>query len=88
MSDDEQRFWLRRYVLRPPDERRRAFVPLLAEAVYRLGSAAHAFVTLAHYSEAGNSARIGYVPPGARGRLQGNLAASSAPSETPPLPRA
>ena len=90
MMDPRQRqAWLRRYVLRPPAERRRALVPLLAEATYRLGTAAHAFVNWAHFDQlGGGQGAIRYVPPGARLRLQGRYATGAPPApEAAPLPR-
>jgi choline dehydrogenase-like flavoprotein len=80
MAPLERRAWLRRHVLRPPNERRRAFIPPLAEVAYRIGSAAHAFVSWAHYDQLGGRAAIGYVPPGARPRLQGRYASGTPPS--------
>lgn len=89
MMDTRQRqAWLRRYVLRPPMERRRAFVPLLAEAMYRLGTAAHAFINWAHFDQLGGQGAVRYVPPGARPRLQGRYASGAPPAPAAaPLPR-
>lgn len=50
--------------------------------VYELGTAAHAFVTLAHYASLRGRARTGYVPPGARERLQGSHVLGSAPGSS------
>jgi len=86
LAPDQRRAWLRRYVLRPPAERRRAFIPPLAEAIYRLGSAAHAFVSWAHFDQLGGRGAIGYVPPGARSRLQGRYATHPPPSLHPVAP--
>jgi choline dehydrogenase-like flavoprotein len=71
MSPEERHYALRKYVLRPPTERARALVPPLAEIVYKLGTSAHAFVALAHYSSSKSQRETGYVPPDARARLQG-----------------
>ncbi|MCI0489622.1 MAG: GMC family oxidoreductase N-terminal domain-containing protein [Blastocatellia bacterium] len=79
MRRDERRFFLRKYILRPPRERIKAFVPAAAEAVYKIGVAAHAFITLAHYADARGWEEVGYIPPDARDRLQGD------PSARPPL---
>ena len=75
MGPEERRFVLRKHVLRPPSERARAIVPPLAEAIYKLGTAIHAFVTLAQYSGRKGRSAIGYVAPGARARLQASHAA-------------
>lgn len=75
MGTEERRYVMRRHVLRPPSERARAMIPPLAEAIYKLGTAVHAFITLAQYSGRKGRSAIGYVAPGARARLQGNHAA-------------
>jgi len=80
MSRDERRSLLRRSVLRPPDERARALFPSFAEQLYRLGTAAHALLTLAHFANMKGGQQIGYVPPDARDRLQGD-----APKHQPPF---
>ncbi|HUF10521.1 MAG TPA: GMC family oxidoreductase N-terminal domain-containing protein [Rhodothermales bacterium] len=72
MSRDEQRWFLRRYILRLPQERTRAIVPILAEIVYKLGTAVHALVTLAHYSGKRGWGDTGFIPADARKRLQGD----------------
>ena len=73
MDAGYQRHFLRRYMLRPPDERRRAIIPGLAEAVYKIGTAVHALITLAHYTNLKTKGTIGYIPPEARDRLQGDI---------------
>lgn len=80
MSPDEQRFFLRKYVLRPPDEIASAWVPSLAETTFKLGTAVHALITMGHYSSRNGGAEAGYVPPDARDRLQNGLPAYAPPS--------
>ncbi|TNF24208.1 MAG: GMC family oxidoreductase [Deltaproteobacteria bacterium] len=70
MSRDERRYFLRRHVLRPPDERMRAFLPELAELTMTLGMGVHTLVTMGHYELRQSWAETGYVPPDARERLQ------------------
>ena len=87
MDREHQRSFLRLYVLRPPAERGKSFIPELAELVYKVGSAAHALTTLAHFSQNKNSAAIGYVPADARDRLQGDYPSGPPPfAEVAPLP--
>src|SRR5205085_12284835 len=50
MSRDEQRYFLRRSLLRPPRERARAFVPPLADIAYKIGIAVQALITFAHFT--------------------------------------
>ncbi|MGH2568922.1 MAG: GMC family oxidoreductase N-terminal domain-containing protein, partial [Bacteroidota bacterium] len=87
MSSDERRYLLRKKILRPPAERRRALIPALAELVYKLGNAVHALVTLAHYSHPKARHEIGYIPADARDRLQGDYPSSPPPfASVAPLP--
>ena len=83
MSSSEGRYFLRKYSLRPPRERARAFVPLLADFAARIGGAVQAFVTVAHYTTIRGWEEIGYIPPDARDRLQGDFPAYPAPSREP-----
>ena len=71
MSEEEQKYFLRTYLIRPERERRRAFSPELAEVAFQLGVAAQSVVLFAAYGSLARQERIGYVPPGARARLQG-----------------
>jgi hypothetical protein len=80
MSRDEQRYFLRKSLLRPPRERARAFVPLLADLAYKIGLAVHALITFAHFTTLKGWMEAGYIPPDARNRLQGNY-----PSQVPPF---
>lgn len=87
MSSDEGRRFLRKYVLRPPRERMRAFVPLLADFAYKMGMAVDAFVTFAHFTTVKGWEEVGYIPPDARDRLQGEYPAYAAPAkDAAPLP--
>lgn len=70
MSPDEQRYFLRHYLLRRPEECRRACMPAFADFARGLTVAAHAIVTFATYSQIRRHAYMNYVPPGARDRLQ------------------
>ncbi|MEA2166624.1 MAG: hypothetical protein QOK37_4751 [Thermoanaerobaculia bacterium] len=80
MSRDEQQYFLRYYIMRTPRECARSFVPLIAELAYQLGTASHAFATLAHYTTPKGWEETGYIPPDARDRLQ-----KDHPTERPPL---
>jgi hypothetical protein len=81
MDREEQRYFIRKYVLRKPSERDKAVIPYLAEQVYKIGTAIHALITLAHYSQLNERKAIGYIPPDARDRLQGDYTSSEPPSE-------
>jgi len=86
MSPEERAYFLRKYVLRPPNERARAFIPLLADLVQQLGIAAHAFVTLAHYSHRKGHEDI-WIAPDARDRLQGEVPTAPPPGKELELPK-
>jgi hypothetical protein len=87
ISREEQRYFIRKYVLRNPIERDRAMLPPLAEQVYKIGTAVHALITLAHYSQLNERKAIGYIPPDARDRLQGDYPAFEPPlADAAPLP--
>ncbi|HEV8483466.1 MAG TPA: GMC family oxidoreductase N-terminal domain-containing protein, partial [Blastocatellia bacterium] len=87
MSNEEGRYFLRRYLLRSPRERARAFVPLIAGFAYRIGTAVQAFVTFAHFTTIPGWGEIGYIPPDARDRLQGDAPVYRPPMKyTAPLP--
>ncbi len=81
MSSDEGRRFLRKYVLRPPRERVRAFVPLAADFAYKIGMAVDAFITFAHYTTIKGWEEVGYIPPDARDRLQGDYPSYAAPAK-------
>lgn len=88
MAADERLYFLRRSLIRPEDERRRAFVPELAEVAYELAVAAQSLVLFGAYAGRARQEAIGYVAPGARDRLQGLGAPDPPPlREIPPLPQ-
>ncbi|MDH3253161.1 MAG: hypothetical protein OEM41_10240, partial [Ignavibacteria bacterium] len=84
MSTSEQRWMMRRYVLRPRYERSISLVPELADFMYQIGDAVHALVTLAYYTTERAHARVGYVLPDARERLQKDTADLRPPIKTAP----
>ena len=87
MSKEEGRYFLRKYLLRRPQERMRSFIPVFADIVYLLGVSIHAFSTLAHYSNRKKTHAIGYIPPDARDRLQADYPTTAPPlKQTAPLP--
>ncbi len=81
MSSDEGRHFLRKYVLRPPRERLRAFVPAVADFAYKIGMAVDAFITFAHFTTIKGWEQVGYIPPYARDRLQGDYPSYAAPAK-------
>ncbi|WP_257446721.1 GMC family oxidoreductase N-terminal domain-containing protein [Archangium lipolyticum] len=81
MSPEEQRYFLRKYLIRHEHERQRSFVPELAGLAYQLAVAAHSVVLFAVYASRARQGRIGYVPPGGRLRLQGDSPSSAPPSQ-------
>ncbi|MBI5471008.1 MAG: GMC family oxidoreductase [Ignavibacteriae bacterium] len=88
MSRDEQRWMLRRYMLRARHERVKAALPALAEFLYQIGDICHALVTLSYFTTQRSWRQVGYVEPDARERLQGEMAASRPPLgvDAAPLP--
>ena len=90
MSRVEQRWMLRRYVLRPSYERAKAELPAVAEFMFKIGDIAHALVTLAFFTTGRATAQTGYVLPDARERLQRDIAIERPPvgSEPRSFPRA
>jgi hypothetical protein len=88
MQRDEQRFYLRKYFLRNEMERRSALIPPLAELAFTVGTALNSMISFANYSYINVRAAMGYVPPDARDRLQGDFAAKAPPfDQIAPLPR-
>lgn len=89
MSRQEQRWMLRRYMLRPNYERAKSVIPPFSELMYQIGDVAHALVTLGYFSSPTGQRQIGYVPPDARGRLQPEIAELRPPDnvQPPPLPQ-
>ncbi len=89
MSRAEQRWLLRRHMLRPNYEREQAPVPALAELRYQIADILHALVSFAYFTSARGHAQIGYVLPDARERLQGEIATQRPPdnAQEAPLPK-
>ncbi|HET6510556.1 MAG TPA: GMC family oxidoreductase N-terminal domain-containing protein, partial [Candidatus Kapabacteria bacterium] len=87
MSRSERLRILKKQVMRKPEERARSFSPELADMLFRLGSASHALVTLAHYTHIRSREKTGYVTPDARDRLQGDTVSGAPPFiDVAPLP--
>ncbi len=72
MSRDEQRWFLKKYLLRSPLECRKSFIPVLADAGFQIGLAVNAMIMFANYSNINTRKEIGYIPLNARDRLQGS----------------
>jgi choline dehydrogenase-like flavoprotein len=88
LSEEEQKYFLRQYLIRPQRERQRSCLPEIAEVAFQLGVAAQSVVLFAAYGSLTRQERIGYVPPGARARLQGETPSGPPPSAgVAPLPR-
>lgn len=88
MSVDEQRWFLRKYMLRLPHEKKKAFIPLLAEISWQIGMAVNAMVMFANYSYIKARKDIGYIPFDARDRVQGDYADYPPPFKgIAPLPK-
>ncbi|MBS1902672.1 MAG: GMC family oxidoreductase [Bacteroidetes bacterium] len=87
MAPDEQRYFLRKYLMRTPREREQAFVPELAELSAQIGLASYSLVANAYYSLPNNRAAIGYIPTEARAAIQGELRTELPPTTgVAPLP--
>jgi choline dehydrogenase-like flavoprotein len=82
METGEQRYLLSRYFLRDENERRRAFIPPLAEIAFQIGLSLNSIISFANYSYINVRDKMGYVPPDARDRLQGDFAAYRPPHRT------
>lgn len=79
MDLENRKYFLRKYVLRPPNERAKSYIPILADLVYKLGTAVHALITMAHYNNLKAKSKIGFVPIEARDRLQSDYALAPPP---------
>ncbi len=82
MSRDEQRYYLRKYFLRNENERNIALVPPLAELAFTIGTTLNSIISFANYSYINVRSGMGYVPPDARDRLQGDFAKYNPPHRT------
>ena len=88
LSRAEQRYFLSRYIFRNEFERKRAFIPVVADIAYQIGMALNSIVMFAHYSTLNVRHKVGYVPADARDRLQGDIATARPPfSNTAALPK-
>ncbi len=82
MNHEEQRYFLRKYFLRNENERNQAFIPPLAEFAFQIGMSLNSIVSFANYSYINVRNDMGYVPPDARDRLQGDFAAYRPPHKS------
>ncbi|MEO6695413.1 MAG: GMC family oxidoreductase N-terminal domain-containing protein, partial [Ignavibacteria bacterium] len=81
MSREEQRWFLKKYILRSPAECSKGFVPLIADFSFQIGLAVNAMIMFANYSNLNTRNDIGYVPQDARDRLQGDTPLYEPPFE-------
>jgi len=87
MSRDEQRWFLKKYLFKNKNEIRRSLVPIAAEFGFQIGLAVNAMIMFANYSNINERNRIGYIPPDARDRLQGDFPLYQPPfKNAAPLP--
>jgi len=87
MSREEQRWFLKKYMLRDPVECSKSFVPMFADMGFQIGLAANAMIMFANYSDINVRKKIGYVPFYARDRMQKEIPTDGAPYENIfPLP--
>ena len=84
MSRDEQRWMLRRYVIRPNYERARALIPAVADAMFMMGDSVHSLLTFGYFSSSSGQAFVGYVLPNGRERLQADIAVKRPPEADQP----
>ena len=82
MNHEEQRYFLRKYFLRNENERNSAFIPPLAEIAYEIGLTLNSIISFANFSYINVRNEMGYVPPDARDRLQGDFAKYPPPHKT------
>lgn len=88
MSRDEQRWFLKKYLFRSPAECMKSFMPDIAMFGNQTGIAVNAMVMFANYSNINERSKIGYIPPDARDRLQGDAPLYDAPfRNVSPLPK-
>ena len=88
MSRDEQRWFLKKYLFRSPAECMKSFIPDIALFGNQTGIAVNAMVMFANYSNINERSKIGYIPPDARDRLQGDAPMFEAPfRNVSPLPK-
>ena len=82
MQRDEQRYYLSRYFFRNEWQRKRAFIPPLAELAYQIGLSLNSIIMFAHFSTINVRNAMGYVPVNARDRTQGDMPAYPPPHES------
>ena len=80
MSREECRYFMRKYMIRQPQERSASFSPDFAELAFALSVSAQALCTFAHYASLKNLNAIGYIPPDARERLKSDYPSAQPPS--------
>ena len=86
-SVEERRRFLRKYVIRTLNDRAGSFVPPVADLAWTMGVAAHSLLLFASYTNLRKQYAIGYVPPGARDRLQTDASLKPPPfANIAPLP--
>jgi len=83
MEREEQRYFLSKYFLTNELQRKNAVVPALADFAYQIGLSLNSIVLFANYSYLNVQDEIGYVPPDARDRLQGDIAGGPPPFAAP-----
>jgi len=83
MEKEQRLHYLRKYFLRNDWERRRAFIPPLADIAFQIGIALNTFVSFAQFNHVNTRSRLGYVPVDARDRTQGDCASTAPPLQGP-----
>lgn len=83
MERDEQRYFLNKYFLTNALQRKKAFIPMLADFAYQIGQSLNSIISFANFSDLNAQHDIGYVPVDARDRLQGDSPAAVPPFDQP-----
>ncbi|HEV8487406.1 MAG TPA: GMC family oxidoreductase N-terminal domain-containing protein, partial [Blastocatellia bacterium] len=86
MSREEQRWMLRRYILRPNYERAKSAIPPLSDFMSQIGDVINSLLSVAYFTTPRAHAQVGYVLPDARERLQPELATLRPPIKAHPAP--
>jgi choline dehydrogenase-like flavoprotein len=84
MSREQQRWLLRRYILRPNYERSRSAIPAMADFMSQIGDVINALLSLSYFTTPRAHSQIGYVMPDARERLQSDIATLRPPIKVEP----
>jgi|GEM_PF-744345 choline dehydrogenase-like flavoprotein len=88
MSKDEQRYFMRKYLLRNDVERNASSFPGFAGLTYQIGVMLNLITTFANYSNLNVRYKIGFIPLDARDRLQHPCADFPPPyNDVAPLPK-